>query len=351
MIGPGIAGATFEAFAEGFATGLVGTLGVTIDDGDGNNVVPRTTAAIAEIETVDGFGVYRYLGTYPDTLGEYLITWDDTEVTASEEIIVGDAFSTPSDTPTLGPCDAWVTAEDLATCCGIEVSSDTNDALEAAAEAASDVLFTLSGRQYRGVCGPVTVRPCGTRNRCYTPGRDDHIRSCGCAPLSTVLLPGYPVLEIGLVKIDGEVVPPSEYRLDERRKLVRLADADGDMQWWPACQRLDLADTEERTFSVTYYYGVAAPSLAVAAASQLGCELYRACSGEGGECNLPQGTTKVTRQGITIERGVLAAFIRGAQTGLVSVDAFLATFGMDGAKRRPAVWSPDGPKYAKQQGT
>jgi len=349
MIGPGIAGATFEAFAEGFATGLVGTLGVTIDDGDGNNVVARTTAGIVQIDTVDGFGVYRYLGTYPATLGEYLLTWDDTVVTGSEEIIVGDAFSTPSDVPTLGPCDQWVDEADLAECCGIEVDSDTNDALAADAEAASGVLFALSGRIYRGTCGPLTVRPCGVGSSCYVPGRSDHIQSCGCQPLSEVLLPGYPVLEIGQVKLDGEVLAPSEYRLDDRRKLVRLADEDGNPQRWPSCQRMDLADTEERTFSVTYYYGVAPPDLGVSAAAQLGCELYRSCS--GGECKLPTGTTKVVRQGVTIEKSVLMNFLTAGATGLTNVDLFLAAYGSGSARRRPSVWSPDGPKYAKQQGT
>lgn len=349
MIGPGTGGSTFEAFAEGFATGLVGTLGVTIDDGDGNNVLARTTAGIVQIDTVDGFGVYRYLGTYPDTIGTYLITWDDTQVTASEEIEVGDAYVAPGDEPTLGPCDDWVDALDISECCGLDYSSDTEDALEAAAEAASGVLFALSGSQFRGRCGPVTVRPCGPGSSCYVPGRSDHVRSCGCAPLSEVLLPGYPVLEIGQVKVDGEVIAPSGYRLDERRKLTRLADSDGDAQAWPHCQRLDLADTEERTFSVTYYYGISPPALGVAAAAQLGCELYRSCT--GGECSLPQGTTKVTRQGITIERNVLATFIAGAQTGLVSVDSFLVAYGSGGAKRRPAIWSPDGPKYAKRLGS
>lgn len=348
MIGPGIAGSTLEAFSEGFATGLVGTLGVTIDDGDGNNVVPRTTAGIAEIDTVDGFGVYRYLGVFPDTIGLYLITWDDTEITGSEEIEVGDAFSAPTDTPTLGPCDQWVESTDLAECCDVVLSSDTEDALAVAAQAASDVLFALSGRLYRGTCGPVTVRPCGTGHSCYVPGRSDRIQSCGCQPLSTVLLAGYPVLEIGQVKIDGEVIAPSEYRLDDRRKLVRLADADGNPQGWPSCQRMDLADTEDRTFSVIYYYGVAPPDLGVAAAAQLGCEVYNACT--GGECSLPSGATRVTRQGITVERAVLMNYLQSGSTGLAKVDLFLAAFGSDGAKRRPAVWSPDGPKYAKQVG-
>lgn len=349
MIGPGTAGSTFEAFAEGFVTGLEGTLGITIDDGDGNNIVARTTAGIVEIETVDGFGVYRYLGTYPSDLGTYLITWDDGEVTASEEIEVGDAFTTPPDTPTLGPCDEWVDGAEIALCCGVDVSSDTEDALAAAAEAASGVLFALSGRTFRGTCGPVTVRPCGKGSSCYVPGRSDRIRSCGCAPLSTVLLPGYPVLEVGMVKLDGEVQPPSEYRLDDRRKLVRLADSNGNQQFWPSCQRMDLADTEERTFSVTYYYGVAPPELGIQAAAQLGCEIYRSCTGSG-ECNLPSGTVRMTRQGITVERAALMNYLQSGSTGLVKVDLFLAAYGSDGARRRPAVWSPDGPKYAKRVG-
>lgn len=349
MIGPGTAGSPFEAFAEGFATGLVGTLGVTVDDGDGVNVVPRTTADIVEIETVDGFGVYRWIGSYPAIVGTYLITWDDGTTTASEEVVVGVAYS-GVESPLLGPCDPWITGADVAECCGVEMGSDTSEALEIAAESASGVLFALSGGLYQGTCGPVTVRPCRTGSVCYVPGRSDRIHSCGCHPLSQVLLPGYPVIEIGAVKIDGVVQPPSEYRLDDRRKLTRLSDVNGHPQAWPSCQRLDLADTEERTFSVSYFYGQPAPQIAVGAAAQLACELYRSCTGAGGECALPTGTTRVTRQGITVERGVLASFLRPGQTGLAQVDAFLVAHGSNGATRRPAVWSPDGPKYAQRLG-
>ena len=349
MIGPGTAGSVMEAFAEGFATGLVGTLGVTIDDGEGNNVVPRTTADIAQIETVGAFGVYSYLGVFPALVGTYIITWDDTVVTASESIEVGDtAAGGATDPPEIGPCGSWTDEEQIAACCGVEASSDTLEGLEAAGEDASAILFELSGRQYRGVCGPVTVRPCRLGNPCYPPGRlRDPLPACGCQPLSTVLLAGYPVTEIAEVKIDGETQPPSEYRLDSRRKLVRLATTNGRYQAWPGCQRLDLADTEEQTFSVAYYYGVAPPATGVSAANQLACEIYRACT--GGECSLPVGTTKVTRQGITVERGELATFLSSGQTGLVLVDAFLAAYG-SASKRRPAVWSPDGPKYAKRVG-
>ncbi len=245
-----------------------------------------------------------------------------------------------------GPCDQWITGLDVTGCC-----ADATDAsaAEAAARQAGELLFELSGRQFGGACGPVTVRPCRKGSICYVPWRVDQIRACGCAPLSEALLPGFPVREIASVKVDGEVVAPSLYRLDGHRRLVRLANADGGAAWWPSCQRLDLADTEERTFSVTYTYGSAAPPLGLSAAAALGCEIYKSCSGTG-ECSLPSGTTRVTRQGITVEREKITAFLLGGHTGIVLVDMFLATYGSKGARRRSAVWSPDGPRYAKQLG-
>jgi hypothetical protein len=351
VIGPGTVNSVFEAFAEGFATGLTGILGVTIDDGEGNNVVPRTTEQILEIQTVGTDGVYRFLGTYPGEMGTYLLTWDDGTLTASEDLVVG--AENPAGPPDpAGPCGAWIDGEDITACCGIEaVDQDTLDRLEAAAAAASDLLFALSGRLYRGTCGPVTVRPCSTGRSCYVPGRSDLVQSCGCAPLSTWLLPGYPVTEIAQVLLDGQVIAPSEYRLDEQRKLVRLADVNGKQQFWPACQRLDLPDTEERTASVTYFYGVAPPALGEIAAAKLGCEIYRACSGAGaGECAIPSDAVRVTRQGITIEKAALSTWIALGAYGIPEVGAFMAAYGNHGATRRPAVWSPDGPKYAKQLG-
>ncbi len=337
-----------EAVAENFATGLVGTLGVTIDDNLGNNVVARTTAGIAEIQTIGAYGVYRYLGVYPATTGVFTITWDDGVVSASEYIEVIAVAPDPSDAA-LGPCSPWTTALDVAECCGIELGSDTEEALEQAALDASGILFALSGRLYAGACGPVLVRPCSTRNSCFVPWRSNRVRSCGCSGLAEVLLAGYPVTEVVEVKIDGEVQASSEYRLDGSRKLVRLADADGRAQRWPSCQRLDLDDDQDDTWSVSYYHGAAPPALGVSATASLACEIYRACSGTG-ECALPTGTTRITRQGITIEREKISTFLLGGHTGIVLVDMFLVAYGGKGAARRSAVWSPDGPTYAKRVG-
>ena len=84
MIGPGYPGTPMEAFAEGFACGQVGIITITIDDGDGNNVVPQTTNGILQIECGDdGFAVYRYLGVYPSfsALSPYVITWEGASAT------------------------------------------------------------------------------------------------------------------------------------------------------------------------------------------------------------------------------------------------------------------------------
>jgi hypothetical protein len=245
--------------------------------------------------------------------------------------------------------------------------------MTAFAQEASELLFEFSGRLFSGACEqtvrPCAVGPCGmqvlSRGHVIYGWEAgywwflDNQRSCGCEPLSTVRLSGYPVREIVEVKIDGVVVDPDTYRLDGRRNLVRLRDpVTGEVLGWPSCQALDLPDTEPGTFSVTYRYGQDPPLVGVHAASQLGCEIYRSCNGE--PCALPTGTTRVTRQGVVIEKMAFAAW--GLQvpragtpgtwrTGIPMVDAFLGAYAPTGMRRRPVVWSPASHlRYAKKTG-
>jgi hypothetical protein len=68
-------GAGFEATAQGFDTGLVGTLGVRILDNVGGTTMPRTTAGISEL--VPGSGLYAVTLIAPQVIGEYTVAWDD----------------------------------------------------------------------------------------------------------------------------------------------------------------------------------------------------------------------------------------------------------------------------------
>ncbi len=61
-----------------------------------------------------------------------------------------------------------------------------------------------------------------------------------------------------------------------------------------------------------------------------------------------------TRQGVTIQ---LAPFISWGRregqwtTGLTLVDMFLAAYNPSGVRRRPTIWSPSGPAFARNIGT
>jgi hypothetical protein len=303
-------------------------------------------------------------------------------------VIPDSAISDPDvDWAVVGPCQPWTSSQSVWDCCGqpmttIGEGSDEEecpvDMTQFALEA-SQVLYELSGRQFSGNCEK-TVRPCGnawcgfqTLSRGYVvwnpywwnPYWDGMSwwfqgnNACACRPLDRIKLSGYPVREVTEVKIDGVVVDPTTYRLDDRRWLVRVPDPlDPDVHLrWPACQAVGLPDDEEGTFSVTYRYGPDPPPLGIHAAAQLGCELYKACAGQS--CALPAGTTRVNRQGITIEKpafyswGFTGKNPRGVPeswgTGLPLVDAFLNTYNSTGLKRRPVFWAP-GASYARTVG-
>lgn len=252
-----------------------------------------------------------------------------------------------------GPCEPWITGADLAGCCTISTELVLE---EQAAEQATDLLFNLSGQRFTGLCER-TVRPCPQGCTCwgrpglYGPPGYDLGRGAfvgRCPQLSTVKLSGYPVREIVQVTIDGVTIDAAEYRLDRFQDLVRLDDADGNRQFWPGCQNFGI-DEGAGTFFVTYLAGLDPPSTGLAAASQLACQLLHACpdaAGDTGDCDLPAGTVRVTRQGLTIEAQTLGLYLASGQTGLAHVDAFLAAWGKT---RRPAVvMSPDVRPFAQE---
>jgi hypothetical protein len=271
------------------------------------------------------------------------------------------------------PCTPWVTGDDVADCCEVETSSGV--LFDAAAEQASALLFELSGRLFPGECGPKTVRPpchgcaCGYQvlSRGYVVGPWNwnggvYSSLCdyclvSCSP-SRIKLSGYPVREIDEIKIDGDVVDPSLYTLWKRRYVTRLDDGH-----WPYQQNLTLADTEDGTFSISYTYGADPPEIGIAAAAQLGCEIYNACANGGAgaiDCALPAGVTRVTRQGITIEKQAFVSwgyigknqrgFAPGWKTGLSLVDAFLNAYNQAGIMRRPVFWGPGHRQYSQEFG-
>lgn len=378
----------FEAVAETGETGLTGTIAVRVDDG--GTIIGPTTLNIAEDGTT---GVYTWSApAAPAATGQYKIIWStdgtyNDETTLEEDLLVVAAGTSPLPPPLPpataggiqpGPCSAWATADEVAACCSASVGSDLS-VFDDAIDQASQLLFALVGRQFNGTCQK-TVRPCRQGCGCFAWASGDHWwdwlgpwdvgwvgsewyagpnwwwgdgQECGCGCLSKVKLSGYPVREITEVKLDGVVLAPSGYRLDQHRYLIRTDD-----DLWPACQDLSKADTETGTWSITYTYGSDPPMLGRAAATQLACEFYKACNGD--DCSLPEGTTRLVRQGVTIEKLAFATFSiqqeRGSKrpvwrTGLPLVDAFLTAYNPHGMTRQPVFWAPGlRHRYAPQVG-
>lgn len=373
----------FEAVFTSGVSGQVGTVEVAVIDNDGVVVIGPTTNDITEA-VIDGVntGLYTWnCPAAPAAVGQFTIAWSidglwdpETLSTPDELLIVSESTDgllppIPADDDVVPPfCfgTAWTTSYDVSLCCSAEVGTDYS-IFDSSVSEASQVLFELSGRRFLGECQK-TVRPCSQRycgfqvlSRGHVIGWDDRqwswadTRGCGCHPLSTVLLSGYPVREITQVKINGDVVDSATYRLDERRYLTRVRDPlEPDVAlYWPSCQWLDLPDTEDGTFSVTYTYGINPPLLGKLAAAEFACELYKSCIDGVGDCALPTGTTRVIRQGVVIERLAFSAW--GLQTGiwrtgLPKVDAFLNAYNPHNLRRRPSTWGPDGKQYARSVG-
>ncbi len=353
-------GTVFEAVYESGITGLAGTLEVAIMDNQNVVVFGPTTAGIVEaIVDLTPTGVYEVDLTAPIDMGQYTIVWsfdgtyDPKTVTVEDLVVQAVAGPLPpigvvGGGPAWGPCTSWADVDRVAICCDVPTVEDPFPLIGSLADAASastQFLWAASGRRFSGLCTR-TARPCGQPCRCgfqvlsrgHLVGWDGDCwgtTPCGCTALSQVSLSGYPVRAITEVKIDGDVLDPSEYRLDEWRYLTRLNGA-----VWPGCQSLDLADTEDGTFSVTYQHGQDPPELAQQAAIQLACETWKQCGGL--ECALPKNATRINRQNITYETRLFQRNPGGSwSTGLLAVDEWLNSINPGGLVRGPTIWSPN----------
>ena len=247
--------------------------------------------------------------------------------------------------PPVGPCSSWIVLADL-TC-----DDGTDPQRQAAIDAATEVLWALSGRRY-GEC-EATVRPCrpasiaalGDVGHGWRPALIDgqwwnvcgHRSSCFCGDVDELQLPHVPVLEVTSVDVDGvALVEGTDWRLDARSRLVRL-----DGERWPVCQDLTAAPGDPGAFTVTYTYGTPVPTLGKQATVELACELVKSAVGK--PCRLPQRVTSLTRQGVSMTFLDPQDFLTEGRTGLYVCDLWLATVNPDRITTPPSVWSPDVP--------
>lgn len=255
---------------------------------------------------------------------------------------------------TTGPCAAW----EPIWCCDLPTGSAavTGNAVQAATE----VLWNLSGQRF-GPC-EVTVRPCrrdcfgaiwpyGTNWPQWTGGTWPQpalvdgawlnltcgacVGTCSCTALEEALLPA-PVYAVTQVKVDGVVLAPGAYRVDDDRVLVRV---DGGR--WPTCQDLSLADTAVGTWSVTVQVGEAVPTIGRQAVGELACEIVKTCLGQ--DCRLPANIANLVRQGVSISFPDSQALA----DRLYFVGLFISAYNPHRLTGRARVYDVDGPTFRR----
>jgi hypothetical protein len=189
---------TFEAVADGFSTGLAGTLGVRLRDNQGNDAIPRTTVGI--VEDIPGLGIYRVTLTAPAVGGQYTIVWDDGSGTAAtESLVVSYSASSP------GPSDSFATVDDFAARIGVTLTGAEQTRAQALLVNATGLIREETGQTISLVTDDVLVRRSVFESRFRLPQR--------------------PVLEVSQIRIDGAVVDASSYYLDGD-EVVRVGSID-----------------------------------------------------------------------------------------------------------------------------
>lgn len=256
------------------------------------------------------------------------------------------------------PCSGW---DVDVTCCD---SWDTysEEIQEAAAEYGAFTVWAATGRRF-GLC-PRTIRPCGmdrspgsTFGYWWSEGTwlpyifNGVWRNCsGCTGVSNGCCTCQPACQVWLppkahsvteVIVDGDVVDPATYRLDDYQWLVRTHNESTE-DCWPACQDFN-QNSGDDTFFVTYLKGTAVPSILLRAAGELACEWAKACT--GADCRLPGRITNIARQGVSISMVNTEELLRNGLTGIFTVDQVIRNFNPHGLSRRLRIDSPDIPAH------
>ena len=150
---------------------------------------------------------------------------------------------------------------------------------------------------------------------------------CSCAGVNGVLLTA-PVGDILEVKVDGVVLDPDSYHVEDGERLIRH----GIGAAWPACGGKD--------FTVTYLNAHKVDAMGAYAGGVLAFEFLKAITAAK-NCRLSARATAVSRQGINME--LAPGMFPDGTTGLEEVDVYLRLWNPDGLKHAPAVYSIDAP--------
>lgn len=206
-------------------------------------------------------------------------------------------------------CSAWASPTELiAHCTDLEpiLGELSPEVIPNALMAASDALYTLSGRVFPGLCIK-TVTP---ENLCAGDARIP----------GQVNLGVWPVHNVVSLTSDGEEVDPTTYTLT-------------------GFKYLQFVGAVPMNLSATVQFGMLPPPLGKQAVLALACELLAAYLGE--DSSLPQMTTSIVRQGISENLIDPNDLLKSGRTGIYTVDRFLMIYNPKNIPSPAFLISPD----------
>lgn len=184
-------------------------------------------------------------------------------------------------------------------------------------DAASDMMAVLSGGAVTGVCS-ATVTAC---RECFC--------CCGACALcfrDPIPLVG-PIVSIEGIWANGVAMASSEYRVENRREVVRL-DSDGGRICWPS------GDVR-----ITYSFGHAVDENTRFATAELAADMARGL--KGGHCAIPKNVSSIVMNGVAISKREVADIVREAGTDLPRVAAWMSMFNPENERNKALVYSPE----------
>ncbi len=299
------------------------------------------------VRAADG-STYRLTLPAPD--GTY---WPAVTVTYADGTSEVDRTGPPLSVPapriaeTGDPLTPWVTVGELQR---IPALAPVDTAVLAeCAQAATEVLWALSGRQFSGP-RYATVRllpscPCGRRRWWPAPegspfatgyghaldrGVEAGYGSYGCGCGAGLLLPRKPVRDVLHVSWHGTVL--TSYEVEDDRLFVTAPSA------------LPLAGTAlaDKGLVVTLSFGQDPPAAGRRAARALAAAYAK--GQQRGGCGLPSRTTSVAAEGVTVLLDDLDTYRKGG-TGVTEADAWVASVNPGRVQQPAGVLSPDSPRW------
>ena len=233
----------------------------------------------------------------------------------------------------------WITPDDLG-----DDLAESEYAVEAV-EAASHLLWSLSGRKFSGLA-TITERYSVNlpeldlltlKTLMETTSTTVGLTEVSRSDRNTIRLKGRPVVSINAIRkvSNGEILDPMSYHLQDHSTIV-------------------FRDLLREEVEINYTYGQKPPASGKMAARALAQQFAMLWGGREDECTLPDRVTSVTRLNMNWVLLDNQDFLEEGRTGIYTVDLFLKSVNPDNARNRAKVFSPDlprgrrvTPKYAK----